>query len=112
MAALPAGFLPFAYALMAIHVLLAAVTRSEIRTYQDGWMWWVLTAAFWLTLIQWPFCFLWVATSAELSIRQKVGLGRHDLPRQHVRDAVLSLVQVPSDSRRGIAGAHWLNAVT
>jgi len=69
MAAFPAGFLPASYALLAIHILLAAVPA------QGGWLWWIGVVAIWLTLIQWPFYFLWVAISPELSVRQKVGWG-------------------------------------
>lgn len=71
-AAIPAGFLPIAYAVLVVHVLIVTVTGVGITPELGGPLWWIGTAAIWLTIAQWPFYLLWVAISPELTVRQKV----------------------------------------
>lgn len=71
-AAIPAGFLPVAYALLAINVLIAAFFGGDIRSGESSVLWWIGMVAIWLTLIQWPFYFLWVGMSRELLVKQKI----------------------------------------
>ena len=75
MAAIPAGFLPAAYALLVLHMLIAALTGTNITPERGGSLWWIGTVAIWLTFVQWPFYFFWTATSRDLSVRQKVAWG-------------------------------------
>jgi len=74
-AAIPAGFLPVAYVLLVVHLLIAAVTGVDITPERGGSLWWIGTVAIWLTLAQWPFYFLWVVISPELTVRQKLTWG-------------------------------------
>ena len=75
-ASIPAGFLPAGYVLLLlIHLPIAVLSGWDITPERSGSLWWIGTLAIWLTIIQWPFYFLWVAISPELSLRQKIAWG-------------------------------------
>lgn len=69
--ALPAGYLPVAYLALAVHVLVAGVTGADVGVTEHTTLWHIGTVAIVLTLVQWPFYFIWVGLSRGLSFRQK-----------------------------------------
>ncbi len=60
-----------AYLVLVVHVLVAAVSGGDIGVSEHTGLWHIGTVAIALTFAQWPFYFLWVGLSRELTLRQK-----------------------------------------
>lgn len=70
-AAVPVGYSALAYLILVVHVFVAAASGGDIGVAEHTGLWYIGAIAIALTLIQWPFYFLWVGLSGELNFGQK-----------------------------------------
>jgi hypothetical protein len=77
LAAIPAGFLPVSYLVMAGFVLMRvfpALMRGDRNqeVLDAPLVMWICQVGFYGTLIQWPFYLAWAACSRELTVRLRM----------------------------------------